>query len=110
MAAYAATVTLDWPRAERVGNSALGLIAGVCTLSNYNATKAEITTITKHFRTGGKLRPIADGISTNGYAIRWITASKAFGAYRVDQVDDPLEEAPDDTDIGSFGFVVVGQI
>lgn len=82
MAVYAATVTLDFPRAGRLGSSPFGVLTGVCNLTNYNSTLAELTTITKAFRPNGVLRVVADGLSSNGYAIKWDTAGKAFKAYR----------------------------
>lgn len=82
MAVYAATVTLDFPRAGRLGSSPFGVLTGVCNLTNYNSTLAELTTITKAFRPDGVLRVVADGLSSNGYAIKWDTAGKAFKAYR----------------------------
>lgn len=109
MAAYAATVTLDFPHSQRIGNSAIGVMSGSCDLTNYNTTQSELTAITRKFRSGGILRVIGE-VSSNGYVIKWNGTSLAFEAYRVDQVDDPLEEAPDDTAVGTFGFVIIGQL
>ena len=145
MTAYTATVTLDSPTPGRLGNSPFGVVSGTCNLSNYNQTLAEITTITRLFRPGGKLRPIADGLTSNGYAVKWDTTGKAFKAYRTatplltsasGAVDHPLgatassgtiiadaiytgvvvgpaaalSEVASDIDIGTFNFVVVGQL
>ena len=150
MTAYTATVTLDVPRPGRLGNTPMGVIGGSCNLSNYNQTLAEITAITGLFLTGGKLRVIADGLSSNGYVCKWDTTSKAFKAYRqgggtgtltiasgtaathavgvsgaggtlvsdttysgigtVSTTGTALVEAASDTDIGTFNFLVVGQL
>lgn len=80
MAAYAATVTVDTPRANRIGNTPIGIISGSCNLTNYNSTLAALTAITGKF--SGGLRVCADGISSNGYVIKWDTSGSAFKAYR----------------------------
>lgn len=110
MAAYAATIALDFPRTERVGNTALGILIGVCTLSNYNTTQAEITGITGRFKVDGIVRVIGD-MSTAGYVTRWNAASKAFEAFVSDSVDGGvLVEAATDDNVGSFGFIAIGQL
>ena len=150
MAVYAATVTLDTPKPGRLGNSPMGVLSGTCNLSNYNTTQSEITTITKAFLPNGKLRVVADGLSSNGYAVKWDTTAKAFKAYRVgtgtgtltiasgtaathpvgvsgasgNLVSDTtysgigtvataaaaLAEAANDINVGTFNFIVVGQL
>jgi len=145
MTAYTATVTLDSPRPGRLGNSPFGVVGGTCNLSNYNSTLAEITGITGLFLPGGKLRVVADGLSSNGYACKWDTTGKAFKAYRSatplmttasgsvshavgatasdgTMISDaiytgvvvgpaaPLSEVANDIDIGTFNFIVVGQL
>lgn len=145
MAAYAASITLDSPRPGRLGNSPFGVLSGTCSLTNYNSTLAEITTITKAFLTGGKLRVVADGLSSNGYVVKWDTTGKAFKAYRsatplmttasgtVDHavgatassgtmISDAiytgvvvgpaaaLAESANDINIGTFNFIIVGQM
>lgn len=170
MAAYAATVTLDTPRPGRLGSSPMGVLSGTCNLTNYNTTQAEITTITKAFKPDGKLRVVADGLSSNGYVVKWDVTAKAFKAYRagaatvtpsgsitasaptittttgtpatapigvesdaltqtagasgITGVQAPtitdsrtfsaaagaLAQAPNDTNIGTFNFIVVGQM
>lgn len=150
MAAYAATVTLDAPKPGRLGNTPMGVLSGTCNLTNYNTTQAEITTITKAFLTGGKLRVVADGLSSLGYVCKWDTTAKAFKAYRqgggtgtittssgnpathplgvtgasgslvsdtiytgvtgVVTTGAALVEAASDTNIGTFNFIIVGQL
>src|SRR4030067_664611 len=48
MAAYASTVTIHTPKAERISRN-LGMIAGKINITNYNATTTEETGITKYF-------------------------------------------------------------
>ena len=79
MAAYAATVTLDQRSAAKFGNGGFKLVAGQVALSNYNSTPAEITGITGEFRT--LLRVVCDGVSSNGYLVRWSKTDKALKAY-----------------------------
>jgi hypothetical protein len=78
MAAYAETTTLVLDRAERISRN-LALLVGKCDITNYNTTGAEITDITKYFKT--ILRVICDGMSDNGYAVRWNTTDKCFHAF-----------------------------
>lgn len=78
MAAYASTITLDVPKAERISRN-LGVIVGKCDVTNYNQTGAEITDITKHFKT--LFRVMSEGISDNGFAVRWSTTDKCFHAF-----------------------------
>lgn len=82
MAAYAATITLDFPTPGAVGNTKMGLLSGTCNLTNYNSTLVELTSITGRFLPNGKLRVVAGGLSSNGYVIKWDSSSKAFRAYR----------------------------
>ena len=78
MTAYASTVTLDHVGAERISKN-FGMIVGKCDITNYNTTGAEITDITKHFRT--IKRVIVDGFSASGYLVRWNTTDKCFHAF-----------------------------
>jgi len=78
MAVYATTVTIDGFRAERISRN-LTLVSGICDLTNYNTTGAEITDITDYFTK--VLRCLVDGFSDNGYMVRWNTADKCFHAF-----------------------------
>jgi hypothetical protein len=144
MTAYTATVTLD-SRPGRLGNSPFGVVGGTCNLSNYNQTLAELTTITKAFLPSGLLRVVADGLSSNGYAVKWDTTGKAFKAYYTATpllttasgsvshamgvtassgtlisdaiytgvVGGPaaaLTECASDVNVGTFNFMIVGQL
>jgi hypothetical protein len=81
MAVYAQTTTLDYPKPGQLGNLPVGVISGTCNLTNYNSTLAEITTITKAFLPGGKLRVVPNGISSGGFIMKWDATGKAFRAY-----------------------------
>lgn len=78
MAAYAATVTGKTPVVARIAPG-LGVFVGSCDVTNYNATLAEITSITKKFRSD----PIVtcNSPSDNGYLVTWDATGKAFKAY-----------------------------
>jgi len=78
MADYAQTTTLDVPKQERVSRE-LGLVCGKCDVTNYNQTGVEITDITNRFRS--LLRVICDGVSDNGFLVRWDTTDKCFHAF-----------------------------
>jgi hypothetical protein len=109
MAAYAATVTLDFPTPIHLGNAPMAIIIGQCALTNYNTTPVAITGITGRFRAGGKLRVIPDSISTTGHAISWDEATSSFLAYVSADLGGVLVEAADDVNCGVFGFTAIGQ-
>lgn len=77
MAAYAATVTLDTPKRIRIGGN-LGQISGSINLTNYNSTIAEITDITKHFKSTKNVQITS---SENGYIGLWNTTTNALEVY-----------------------------
>ena len=76
--AYTATVTINEPVAERISRR-LGMITGVVDLNPYHATGAEITEITGMFKTLHSV--VTDGLSENGYVVRWDTSDKCFHAF-----------------------------
>ena len=87
MAAYASTVTIYVPKAERISRS-LGMIAGKINITNYNTTTTEETGITKYFVTSS-VTGITKGIiscvvtsSENGYL--W-SFDKNTGKFKVYQ-------------------------
>lgn len=80
MGAYAAAVTLTTPNAAKFGNGGYRLLAGQCTISNYNSTLAEISGISKMFKSGAPMTVVCD-VSTNGYIVRWDRTSKAFKCF-----------------------------
>ena len=81
MADYAVTITKDNPRVERISKN-YGFIIGKADITNYNTTGAEITDITKYFEDNTTpIRVINDGISDNGYLVRWNTTDKCFHVY-----------------------------
>lgn len=134
MAAYAATVSVDLPRTERLDRE-LAIITGTCDITNYNQTGAEITDITKYFTS--VVRVICDGVSDNGYLVKWDATDKCFHAYypthiaaTTGTVNDALgfatgsnafvtanadhtansegAEVADDTDVGEVNFIAIG--
>jgi hypothetical protein len=78
MADYAQTTTLDTPRVVQIDKS-LRMVTGKCDITNYNTTGAEITEITRNFRT--VQRVMCEGLSDNGYLVRWDTTDKCFHAF-----------------------------
>lgn len=110
--AYTATVTLDLPKAERVGRR-LGMITGTVDVTVYNSTLAELTDITKHFLSTASVAMTVqcDGPTDNGYFLSWDTTEKAFKAWKADystSVDGPMIEVSDDTDVGAVKFIAFG--
>ncbi len=85
--AYTVDVTLDGESAagtkvrsrfrQRQG---MAILTGKCNITSYHQTLAEITEITKQFRT--ILQVAADPVSDNGHMFRWNRTSKAFEAYK----------------------------
>lgn len=78
MAAYAATVTLSVPHVIK-GIGPLGVLFGSVSISNYNGTLAEITDITGAFK--GAPVVIPNGVSSNGYLVKWDPTGLAFKCY-----------------------------
>lgn len=85
MAAYASSVTIHMPRAERIGRS-VGLISGTIAITNYNSTTVAETGITKFFMpsavTGIEMGILSMDITavTGGYT--W-TFDKSTGKFKV---------------------------
>lgn len=108
MAAYAATVTLDNRKPEDFGTG-LTLVTGTLDVTNYNSTLVEITDITSRFR--NIYQVVLNSVSDNGFAGVWDTTGKAVKCFYFDYdgvADGAAIEAADDTDAGSFPFVVIG--
>lgn len=78
----APTVTLDTPRALRLGNSQFGMVSGAVSVTSYDTAHPEVTAITGHFKSGGTIRVTANGMSTGGYTMYWDHTSKSFKAYQ----------------------------
>lgn len=109
MAAYAATVSVDFPQPVQFGRSTRSYISGTVTVTNYNTTLAEITGITKYFKRLDTV--IADGPTANGYILDWNSTSSAFYAWQGDystSVDGPLVQVASDTNLGAAKFVAFG--
>lgn len=91
--AYTASVTTMMPKVERISKS-LGIFCGKCNVTEYHATLAEITGITKYFissnHTGtepvkyphGVLAVTPNGLSDNGHMFEWNATSGAFKVYK----------------------------
>ena len=79
MAAYAATVTLPDLKAKKIAATGLGMLRGTVDLTNYNATRAEITGITGKFRSDPTV--LLGGLSSNGYLVAWDVTDKAIKAW-----------------------------
>ena len=97
--AYTATVLSAMRNVERVSRS-LGVFCGQVNIASYNATLVSITAITKYFIpttavTGsfgkGIVAMVADGISSNGYGVKWDAVTGAFRAYYPTSVALPVD-------------------
>lgn len=75
---YTASVTLTPRKTERISRS-FGMVHGTCDITSYNQTGAEITDITGYFHTDPVV--ICDGMTDNGYIVRWNTTDKCFHAF-----------------------------
>ena len=78
MAAYAAAVTSEMRKAQKISNS-LYAYHGQVNLTNYNSTLAEITGITGKFRKDPTV--VMSGISESGYLCHWDPTSKSIKAF-----------------------------
>jgi len=114
MAAYAATVTVDVPRAEMIFRSpAVGIIIGNVNVTNYNTTGVEITDITKYFVSARVLAVFTSGPTDAGYLLVWNATDLCFDAYMANYAqttptDGPLIEVATDTDVGAVDFIALG--
>jgi len=104
------TTTLDLKFPQKVGGyGKLGLISGTSTISSYSTSKVAVTAITGLFR--NLYRCVADGVSSNGYAMRWDVSAQAWRAYTTGSaLSGVLAEATNAANIGSFNFVAIGLI
>lgn len=111
MAAYAATVTPADAVGQKLAGTPLRIVRGSVNITNYNPTLAEITGITKYFRTTPTV--LLGGFSTNGYACSWVSASKSIKCWEDNEnasylPDVAFGEPAADVNIGSVEFVAVG--
>ena len=116
MAAYAQTTVVDFDRAERISRN-FGVVTGSVDVTNYNQTSTEITDITNKF-TGTNPRVVVDGISDNGYLMRWDTTDKSIHAFyptdasdqtpTADIVAAAATEVANDVDVGVVNFHAIG--
>ncbi len=112
MAAYTATVSINEKSSIPVmGSGPIRILTGTITLSNYNSTLAEITGITKFFKRPANVALFAGPVSSNGYHVSWVAASKAIKAWKGDyseSVDGPVVECGNDVNVGTIIFVAIG--
>lgn len=109
MAAYAATVTPAAQSVRKLPNG-FGLIFGQCNITNYNQTLVEITGITKFFK-AATLQVISEGVTSNGYCVKWDTAGKSFKSYATGAAaGNAMQQTANDVNIGSVSFVAFGMM
>jgi len=109
----APTIAFDQRKTVRLGTvPGFGLITGLVTMSSYDNTHPEVTALTgKVINKTVTLRVVPDGVSSNGYAIRWDDATLSFKAYGSNGASPAaLAEAANTTNVGTFGFVAFGQL
>jgi len=106
MATYASTTTVDHPRAERISRN-LGMVIGKCDITTYSTTGAEITDITKYFKT--VKRVVCDGTTDNLYPVRWDTTDKCFHCFTITNTSGPMTELASG-DAGEVNFIATGMI
>lgn len=137
MAAYACTITKIYPRAFKVFKP-LKFMVGKADITNYNSTKVKVTDITNQFDT--LLAVVVDGVSDNGYLVKWDATAKAFKAFTPVNViastgvadanntlmksaggtlevagtgtafQVPAAEVADDVDVGEVSFIAIGLV
>ena len=106
MAAYAATVTSLMKRAVKVDNvTGIGVFAGKCDITNYNAVGVAITAIRDKFRTAGVISVIG-GTAQGGDWVEWEDGTNSFKAY----VSTTGVEVADNIDVGEFDFIAYGMV
>lgn len=110
MAAYAATVTSLMKRAVKVDAvTGIGMFAGKCDITNYNAVGAAITAIRDKFQTSGVISVIG-GTAEGGDWVEWEDGTNSFKAYVSNATTGVTEEVADDVDVGEFDFVAYGLV
>ena len=118
MAAYASTVTAVMKRAVKIDQVlGIGMFVGECNITNYNTTLAEITDISKKFKS---VLAVVAAVSDSGFLFEWIDATKSFKAVTPTNVSDQTPtadiaaagaaEAATDVDVGSAHFIAYGLI
>ena len=103
MAAYAASVTSEMKRAERITQN-LGIFVGTVDISNYNSTLVEIEDITGKFKE--VLAVFCSDVESAVNRGFWIAASGAIKLV----VASTGSELADDQDAGEVDFVAIGFI
>ncbi len=104
MAAYAATVTSLMKRAVKIDMvQGIGMFAGKCDITNYNAVGVEIADIAKKFKSSGIISVIG-GTAEGADIVEWEDGTNSFKAY----VASTSTEVADDVDVGEFEFIAIG--
>ena len=84
MAAYASTVTSTMKRAVKIDQVlGIGLFVGEVNITNYNPTLAEITGISKKFKS---VLAVVCACSDLGYLFEWVDASKSLKVFAPSQI------------------------
>lgn len=107
MAAYACTVTPDTPVALKLLQFfGIGVLIGKANISNYNTTPAEVTGITKYFRTTPCVVPTGVSSGAVKQLVRWDRTAKAFKCY----VPTTGAETATDVNVGEVDFIAFGRV
>ncbi len=106
----APTITLDTPRAARLGNTQFGIISGGMVMSSYDTAHPAVTAIAGQFKSGSQMRVMPDGVTTSGYALSWDNATSSFKAYTTASGGGALAEVASATVVGSAGFIAIGHL
>lgn len=102
----APTVTLDYPKPARLGNTAMGVLSGSVDITSYDTAHPEVTAITGHFLPDGLLRVTPNGVSSSGdFLVAWDATSKSFLAYSAVGT-----EGTSSASVGTVDFIAVGQL
>ena len=109
MAAYALAASLNvQDRTAKTGNMKIGIFQGSANLSNYNSVLVAVTAITGRMQT---ILSVTAQETSSGYTPQWVTASSSFKMWQSNATTGgPLVEVPDDTNVGTFNFQVVGLV
>lgn len=104
----APAVTLDFPFAVRIGNTAMGILSGSVNITSYDDAHPEVTAITGHFKSGGLLRVVCDNVSDTPLFVSWDAVTKSFKVYTTAGTA-PVESAAA-ADGGAVSWIAIGQM
>lgn len=107
----APTVTFVQRKTMQLDGASFGLMTGSVNVTSYDNTHPAVTAITGKARQNSTLTVIPDAVSSGGYAITWDPASTSFKAYTTGSaLSGVLAEAANAAAVGTFGFVLIGQL